>query len=276
MPAVLRGAGCQVVEVDGWQTRGRELDAAHAVVVHDTVTTDAWSDAGVDALLVRGRTDVPGPLAQLGVDRQGRFRLIASGRANHAGYSVPWGNSSVGIEVYCAGGLKGREERWNAAQYAAVTAGARAILDRLGHDTGRLVGHKEVDTRGKIDPYGIDMDQLRRDVAAGRPLEEQTMRQGDKGADVAAWQHRLKTHAGIDVAVDGDFGPATVAATVAWQKRAGIEQTGTVTLMAVLTLGEQATDNVVTRHAKGPHGGEVDLSGLAPKGHTHEATVTVR
>ena len=171
---VLRAAGCDVIELAGWQTRGRELDIAYGVVVHDTVTPDTWTDESVDSLLVNGRPDVPGPLSQLGLDRQGRFRVVASGRANHAGYSSPWGNSSIGIEVYCAGGLAGREEPWNDAQYEAAVVGARAILERLGHGPSdhynpRVAGHKEIDTRGKIDPYLIDMDQLRRDVAGPRP-----------------------------------------------------------------------------------------------------------
>ena len=172
---VLRTAGLPVVEVPGWETRGRDLDVAYGVTVHDTVTTTGWTDQAVDRLLVNGRPDVPGPLSQLGLDRQGRFRVIASGRANHAGYSKPWGNSSIGIEVYCAGGLAGREEPWNDAQYQAVIVGTRAILDRLGHGPSsyynpRVAGHKEVDTRGKIDPYRIDMDRLRRDV--GQPIVE--------------------------------------------------------------------------------------------------------
>jgi hypothetical protein len=173
---VLRDAGCEVVEVDGWHTRGRELDIAYGVIVHDTVTTAGWSDEAVDRLLVNGRPDLPGPLAQLGVDRQGRFRVVASGRANHAGYGNVWGNSSIGIEVYCAGGLSGREEPWNDAQYAAVVAGTRAILDRLGHGPSdfynpRVAGHREVDPDRKIDPYRVDMEQVRRDVA-GRRLQE--------------------------------------------------------------------------------------------------------
>lgn len=174
LPEVLRAVGLEVIELDGWRSRGRDLDVVYGVVVHDTVTTSAWSDASVDNLIANGKPDTPGPLYQLGVDRQARYRLVASGRANHAGYSRPWGNSSLGIGVYCAGGLAGREEPWSDDQREAVTVGARAILDHLDlgrsdHFNPRVAGHKEIDTRGKVDPYGIDMNGLRRDV--GRPIE---------------------------------------------------------------------------------------------------------
>lgn len=167
---VLTDAGLTVVEVPGWHGRGRDMDTIHGVVCHDTITTSAWSDVAVDALLRDGRSDLPGPLSQLGVDREGRFRLVADGRSNHNGYGV-WGNDAIGIEVYCAGGLKGREEPWNDAQREAVIAGARAILDHVkpvpSYWDPPVAGHRETDPGRKVDPYRIGMDAVRAAVRRG-------------------------------------------------------------------------------------------------------------
>ena len=44
--------------------------------------------------------------------------------------------------------------------------GTAAILRKLGHDSSRVIGHKEWGgkAQGKWDPGGIDMDAFRRDV----------------------------------------------------------------------------------------------------------------
>jgi hypothetical protein len=174
---VLAAAGLEVVTVGDPIGRGRDMAAVYGVVGHDTVTTAAWSDEAVDRLLRDGRPDLAGPLAQLGLDRHGRFRWVADGRCNHNGYGRIWGNNAIGIEVYCAGGLAGREEPWNAAQREAFVIGARAILDhlRLGPSeffNPRVAGHKETDPARKVDPHKVDMDQVRRDIA-GRELQQE-------------------------------------------------------------------------------------------------------
>ena len=168
---VLRDAGLTVREYGGWKGRGRQMRTVYGVVVHDTVTTTAWTDARVRALLRDGYTGLPGPLAQLGVPRDGTVDVIADGRCHHNGYGT-WGNDSIGIEVYAAGGLSGREERWNDRQYETVAVASRAILDRLNLGRSslwnpRVAGHKETDPARKIDPWGIDCNRLRRDVAEG-------------------------------------------------------------------------------------------------------------
>ena len=86
----LRGAGLEVQEVDGWRSRGAELPGLCSVVIgHHTATPLTPRNAGRDIptldLLVRGRSDLPGPLCQLGLGRSGTYYVIASGKANHAG-----------------------------------------------------------------------------------------------------------------------------------------------------------------------------------------------
>ena len=169
LAAVLRDAGLTVKEHGDWQGRGRDMAAIYGVVVHDTVTTTASTDDNVADLLRDGRPDLAGPLSQMGVDRQGRYWLIADGRCNHNGYGT-WGNDALGIEVFCAGGLTGREESWNPAQREAVAVGVAAILAHIDLPASRCQGHKEQDPGRKIDPYGVDMDDLRARIEQGTDM----------------------------------------------------------------------------------------------------------
>lgn len=160
LPDVLRAAGLTVIEVAGWRGRGRELGGIDGVVAHHTATGPRSSDQSVANLLRVGRTDLAGPLAQLGLDRSGRYWLIADGRCNHNGYGE-WGNSSIGIEAF----NDGVGEAWPARQVDAYQRGAAAILTQIGLPPSRVKGHKETDPGRKIDPAGIDMNTFRARVA---------------------------------------------------------------------------------------------------------------
>lgn len=157
---VLRAAGCKVREVPGWQQRGKELVSVEAVIWHHTATGPSWSDRRVQDLLVDGRSDLAGPLAQLGLERDGTFVVVAAGKANHNGYGE-WGNQCIGIEAYNSG----TGEAWPAVQVDAFDRGTAAILAHLGRGADRCKGHKETDPGRKIDPAGIDMNQARQRVA---------------------------------------------------------------------------------------------------------------
>jgi hypothetical protein len=162
LPDVLRDAGLRVRVEPGWERRGGEMRAINALVGHDTV---AGQDVARNRALLRdGRPDLPGPLSQLGGEPDGMVNVIAAGRAHHNGYGR-YGNDALGWEVYCYGGLKGREQPWNAAQYESFVIGARAICDHLSLDVARVLGHKESDPSRKIDPYGVSMAQVRTDIA---------------------------------------------------------------------------------------------------------------
>lgn len=153
---VLRDAGCAVYEMGGWRDRGRDLDSVEGVVWHHTASTVHTSDTAMERILRDGRRDLPGPLAQLGLRRDGTFVTVAGGRANHNGYGK-WGNNSIGVEAY----NDGVGEPWPTAQVGAWVAGTAAICRHLGLDAGQVLGHKETDPRRKIDPAGIDMGVMR-------------------------------------------------------------------------------------------------------------------
>jgi hypothetical protein len=159
----LRSEGLDVLELPGWQGRGKELTTVRGVVLHNTVTSRATADGNVDKLLRDGRPDLVGPLCQLGLRRSGTFVAVADGKGNHNGYGL-WGNESVGIEVY----NDGYDEPWTDAQVYACEVGTAVICRRLGRDPFTQVkGHLETDPKRKVDPRAqqVDLDALRRRMA---------------------------------------------------------------------------------------------------------------
>jgi hypothetical protein len=157
MAAALRAAGLDVYELPGWETR--ETHAGfdpQGVVCHHTASGPNWQDGHVAALLRDGRSDLAGPLAQIGLERDGTVVLIAAGRCNHNGYGL-WGNDSYGIEAY----NDGLGEPWSKEQLKAYRALVRVLCEHHGWGPERVKAHRETDPGRKIDPTGIDMDQFR-------------------------------------------------------------------------------------------------------------------
>ncbi|MEO6203792.1 MAG: N-acetylmuramoyl-L-alanine amidase [Mycobacteriales bacterium] len=173
LPQRLRDAGLKVSEVPGWRTRGRPAAtggfAPVGVLAHHTATTARTDDANVVALLVRGRSDLPGPLCHLGLARDGTVYVIASGRANHAGRARPSGTVAggdgnslyIGIEAF----NDGVGEKWPAVQYDAYVRLAAALCALTGNSAETVRGHKETSVTGKIDPR-FDMGAFRARVKA--------------------------------------------------------------------------------------------------------------
>lgn len=181
LPEILHKHGLKVVEVPGWQTRGRPAStggfAPGGVLCHHTATSKATSVEDCLHLLVNGRSDLPGPLCQLSLDRQGVVYVVAAGRANHAGVAKPSGTMVggdgnvlyIGIEAQNAG----TGEPWPKVQYDAYWLLAAVLSFEITHNSAQTVrAHKETSVTGKIDPAGptpdgptFDMDKFRARVA---------------------------------------------------------------------------------------------------------------
>lgn len=78
----LRAEGCQVIETAGWRDRGHgDMGDIRGVLTHHT-----GGGGSNDWIIVRdGRPDLAGPLAQLTLELDGSFRVIAVGVCWHAG-----------------------------------------------------------------------------------------------------------------------------------------------------------------------------------------------
>lgn len=247
LPQVLKDAGLKVATVDGWENRGHgDISKPVGVICHHTAGPRNGNMPSLDTV-VKGRPDLSGPLAQLGLGRDGSYYVIAAGRAYHAGagawQSVTTGNSSfIGIEAENTG--LSDDSPWPEAQMDAYRRGVAAILKRIGQKADFCAGHKEyaLPHGRKTDPT-FDMDAFRAAVAgildgtapaptlipaaeppassgisAGRP----TLRRPSTGEQVK-W-----VQAKVGVVADGNFGPKTEAAIRAFQRAHGLVADGIV------------------------------------------------
>lgn len=157
-----RKSGLPVVEVDGWRTRGHgELFAVNSVICHHTATSKAAAGNYPSLAIVRdGRSDLPGPLSQLGLGRDGTVYVIAAGVAYHAGLTFfprqdNW--HAIGIEAEHDG-----VSAWPPVQHSAYVRLVAALAEHYGVPLSNVQGHKEIakPLGRKIDP-NFDMTDFR-------------------------------------------------------------------------------------------------------------------
>lgn len=163
LPRVLRNAGIEVVLHKGWRTRGlgtyRPFDPKYVVWHHDA--SAPGNSPGVPGYMIRnyGRA-----AAQVWVDRRGRWHIIASGRAPHAGATRNHvvNENSIGIETDHTTG-----EEWPPALLDSLRRGTKAIFDHLNVGANHLHFHKSIcDPPGrKVDPDGLNLGRERNRVA---------------------------------------------------------------------------------------------------------------
>jgi peptidoglycan hydrolase-like protein with peptidoglycan-binding domain len=243
LPDVLLGAGLKVAEQPGWRTRGRgNMGVVRGVMCHHTAGGKNGNMPSL-GVVTNGRSDLPGPLAQLGLGRDGTFFVVAAGRCNHAGggnwQGVTTGNSSfIGIEAENTGKLAGANaDPWPAVQLDAYRRGVAAILTKLKANAIMVCGHREyaLPVGRKPDP-DFDMDDFRIKVAsimagtAPRPSmvpavdadDRPTLRRGATGELVNLIQSKAGT------AVTGTYDAATEAAVRAFQRTHGLVPDGIV------------------------------------------------
>ena len=236
---VLKAAGLKVAEQPGWENRGRgPMGIVRGIICHHT----AGPKAGIMPSLkvvTEGRSDLPGPLCQLGLGRDGTWFVVAAGRANHAGggswKGITTGNSSfIGIEAENMGTAA---DPWPAVQMDSYRRGVAAILKKLGADESMCCGHKEYALpKGRKSDPSFDMNEFRKGVAAilggSAPIpppipakdssDRPTLRRGAVGDLVKIIQ------ATVGVADDGAFGAKTEAAVRAFQSDRGLVPDGIV------------------------------------------------
>lgn len=252
---VLRAADLKVSEVKGWETRGNNIGPVQGVICHHTAGPGPASGnyPSLNTVL-KGRPDLPGPLAQLGLGRDGTWIVFTAGRANHAGRGefkdftsgrlINGNSTTIGIEAENSGK---KEDPWPDVQMDAYRRGVAAILTRIGKSADFCAGHKEYARKkngelGRKPDPSFDMPAFRAGVAAimagtapppvlipaaepaqpggapGRP----TLRRNSKGELVKQIQAKL----GVEQV--GNFGPKTEAAVRKFQREHGLVSDGIV------------------------------------------------
>jgi peptidoglycan hydrolase-like protein with peptidoglycan-binding domain len=245
LPQVLKNAGLRVAAVDGWQDRGHgDVGNIVGVICHHTAGPKNGNMPSLNTI-VNGRTDLPGPLSQLGLGRDGAWFVIAAGKAFHAGAGswkgVTTGNSSfIGIEAENTG--LSNDSPWPDVQIDSYHRGVAAILNHIGRSVDFCAGHKEfaLPPGRKTDP-NFDMNSFRAAVAAimsGAPAPalipafEPAKPDGAPGRPTlrrpATGEFVRLLQAKIGVVADGNFGPRTEAAVRAFQRERGVVPDGIV------------------------------------------------
>lgn len=166
----LRAAGLQVVEIDGWQRRGRPASTGEfkpvGVLNHHTGAYDGIGDPDDDLryaqwMFQQGRDDLPAPLCHLSISAEGVVYVGAAGRANHAGKakasgSVAAGDGNalyVGIEWMLSG-----TQKIPAKMYEAGVKTNAVLLDIFGNSEQAASCHYNTSVTGKWDigdPNGV-------------------------------------------------------------------------------------------------------------------------
>lgn len=165
---VLRQAGLPVREIAGWQSSGHgDMGEILGVLAHHTAGSRTGNYPS-ESVVVNGRPGLAGPLANLGLARDGTWITVSAGQAWHAGSgSAPWcpantGNTHlIGVEAESCGVV----DDWTDAQRGSYPRGVAALLSYVGLPASRAIGHKEYAPDRKIDPAFWDMGQFRADVA---------------------------------------------------------------------------------------------------------------
>lgn len=204
------------------------MGRVRGVMLHHTATKKtAAGNMPSLGVLKNGRSDLAGPLCQIGLGKDGTCYIVAAGRANHAGAGV-WrgvdsGNSSfIGIEAENPGD---DEALWPAVQLDAYVRAVAALLRKINASPGMCCAHREYAPGRKTDPK-FDMDRFRgrvddvmRGVAPVRPQipasdgSNRTLRRGDSGEDVR------RVQVAVGAVVDGRFGPGTEAKVREFQRQ---------------------------------------------------------
>lgn len=146
----LHDHGLTVGYCPGWETRGSSSFNPRGHVVHHDAGNNWTTPPGI---LIAGRSDLPGPLCNFALGRDGKVWMVAAGRANHAG-TGSWrglvGNSFVwGTEA----NNRGTGEMWPDVQIDAYVRLCAATCEFSGFSAEMVCRHAEWTTR-KIDPAG--------------------------------------------------------------------------------------------------------------------------
>ena len=250
LPHVLLNAGLKVSLVEGWESRGRrDVREIYGVICHHTGTNKTNANMPSLHTLIHGRPDLNGPLAQLGLGRDGTYYVIAAGRCNHAGEGV-WqgltnGNANfIGIEAENSG--LSNDFPWPAIQLDAYHRGVAAILKYIGRGAEFCAGHREYALpRGRKPDPVFNMDEFRATVRSimagtlpqpelipreekivhpGNPTPRPTLRRGAEGQEDFVRQLQKK----LGLNEDGVFGPKTEAAVREFQRKNNLVPDGIV------------------------------------------------
>lgn len=156
----LRDEGVKVQEISGWQSRSSggihyNNNGKKGVILHHTASSISGGPAPALGIVTYGRSDLPGPLANVLTGRDLVARVVAAGKANHAGAGGPFRTVAASNANYEMAGIEaennGIGEIWTPQFLEFNMKVAAAILKLQKLDASWCIGHKEWTSR-KPDP----------------------------------------------------------------------------------------------------------------------------
>jgi len=132
--------------VPNWETRGHgDVGKTLGILCHHTAGP-LKGNAPSLGIVTNGRPDLPGPLAQLHLARDGTFTVVAAGLKKKTGagkwQGITTGNKNfIGIEAENSG--LASDNPWPAVQMAAYAKGCAAICLHIGAKPIMVAGHCE-------------------------------------------------------------------------------------------------------------------------------------
>ena len=202
-----------------------DLRAAHflAQTCHESdgyVTTEEYASGAA----YEGRADLGNTQKGDGRRYKGRGLIQLTGRANYRTYGAKLGlkleddpeqaaEPVISLKIAC--------EFWKDKGLNALADADDivTITKKINGGLNGLESRRACLARAKI-ALGMTLGAA---ATAGQPL----LRRGDSGPDVRTLQTKLNAH-GAAIGVDGQFGPGTLAAVIAFQTGAGLEADGIV------------------------------------------------
>lgn len=228
--------GLKVEESEGWRNRGRPYNFyPRGVIAHHTASGKDSGNFGSDRIVTVGRSDLPGPLCQFLLGRDGTVKLIAAGYSNHAGFGGPRVDIPANMGNTYAYGIEaennGLGEPWSKAQlnaYYRLCAALLAWMDRK--DVNRVFGHKEWAPGRKIDPAGINMDEFRKQVQKAldhgptvKTVHLSRLQPGKRNTDVVLLKKRLRKKGFFEGSNGKFFGKNLQKAYAQYQRSLGFK-----------------------------------------------------
>lgn len=237
-----RLTGYRTVEVLSWRSRGHgPMRVVEGVVMHHTANPQPGDYPSL-RIVRDGRADLAGPLAHLGLGRDGTVYVIAAGLCYHAGASAWAGfhdlnDEYLGIEAESAGD----RDDWTPAQRDCYPRLVAALLYYIRRDSSRVGLHKEVclPAGRKIDAAYWDGPRTRERIAwmLGDPLHRIPRSAATESVPAELAKRRPEQMAPIPLVVSGN---RTFRATVM------AETETTVAKLSTLTFGSTWGDSTFT------------------------------
>ena len=237
----VKNAGVKYKKVSGWASRGHgTMGSIQSVICHHTAGPKSGNSPSLN-VVAYGRPGLSGPLAQLFLARDGTVYLVAAGISYHAGRvsSSRYQNShAIGIEAEATG-----LDSWPAHQIDAYAKICKALCKEFGLSTSRVRGHKEVAVpRGRKPDPNFSMSDFRKKVGGAKGGvssgggtsggSSRTYKTVSGSTPLVKLYHKgepvKRIQKAVGVKADSYYGPDTVKAVKAFQKKHGLGVDGIV------------------------------------------------